>query len=349
MTSKIRGKFYDATTGQSIHVGYFDTVEERDYEVAKAKMERARGMQPKVIEDRARGGELFVTFAERTLLHRKTVRKISTGTWRNYNTHLQRWILPTFGQTKLRDITAREVDRWFSEVLPAGSPSNGQRYAVLSLVLRRAVQMEEIDRSPCLVEGVSANKTKRRPTLSVNDFRVLVDAAATDQERALLWTLMGSGARIGEVLALNWEDVDFTYGEVTVSKHLVGGELIEGTKSHPEQVRFLTLPRKAVDALSAHQESSQGLEGPVFLNSRGGRMRQSTACDWFISLRASRGLEAYRIHDLRHSSLTAYARTATLAEVMARGGHSDMRTALRYQHASRSRDREIVSELDKVL
>lgn len=46
--------------------------------------------KPKVVEDRACGGELFVTFAERTLLHRKTVRKISTGTWRNYNTHLQR-------------------------------------------------------------------------------------------------------------------------------------------------------------------------------------------------------------------------------------------------------------------
>lgn len=45
MTSKIRGKFDDATTGQSFHVGYFDTVEERDYEAAKAKMERARGLQ----------------------------------------------------------------------------------------------------------------------------------------------------------------------------------------------------------------------------------------------------------------------------------------------------------------
>ncbi|MDD7929694.1 tyrosine-type recombinase/integrase [Microbacterium thalli] len=347
MTTKFKARFWDPAAAKYVHVGYFDTAEERDYEVAKAKLEHAKGLQPKVVEDRARGGELFVTFAERTLHHRLRTKKVTVGTWSNYNLMLQRWILPTFGQKKLRDITTREIDRWFNEVLPEGSPSNAQRYSVLSMIMKRAVMQGEIDRNPCLVEGVSAAKSKKRPTLSLGDFQVLVEAAATDQERALLWILMGSGCRIGEACALDWEQIDLRLGEMTVAYHLVGGERVEGTKAHPEQVRFLTLPQRAVEALRRHQETTTGtLDGPVFLNASGTRLRQDTAAKMFASIRASRGLDGFRLHDLRHASLTAYRRTATLAEVMSRGGHSDYRTALRYQHHSRTRDREIVSAMD---
>lgn len=348
-TKKYRARLWNPETKVKDDLGYYDTEEERDLVLAQAKLDRAQGRTPKVIEDRARGGELFVTFAERTLLDRK--RRVTLSTWQNYQAMLRKWVVPTFGQMKLRDITPRHVDRWFNEVLPQGSPSNGQRYSVLSMVMIRAVRMQEIPSNPCIVEGVAATKTKRRPTWSWSDFHVLLDAAATDQERALLWVLAGSGCRIGEALALNVEDIDIPNSEIVVSHHMVRTKRVEGTKAHPDQVRYLTVPPQALEALQTHLDSSgRVMDQPIFVNSRGGRLGYDRARKTFDSIRSSRGLDDLLIHDLRHLSLTAFGKTgATLAEIMQRGGHSDMRTALRYQHASRDRDRALVQKMAEMI
>ncbi|GMM94745.1 tyrosine-type recombinase/integrase [Microbacterium sp. MTN4-26] len=336
------GKRYRARVtidGKQIHLGYFTTARERKQAEAEALAN-----QRETVQARERGGERFETFAARTLQARK--RKVAHSTWVNYNLMAQRWILPTFGRMRLRDITVRDVDEWFASLPPA--PSNAQRYAVLSLIMRRAVKEGEIDRSPCMTEGVASVKSKPRPTWSWTDFQMLVDAAADAQESALLHVLAGSGARIGEVLALDWGDVDFDNGEITISKHLGRGTaVLPGTKAHPDQVRILALPSAALSALLRLFQTTQGLqEGPVFLNSRGGRLSYSVAFERFKSLRASRGLDDLHLHDLRHLHLTAFAQHATLAETMERGGHADYRSALRYQHSSRERQRAIVAAME---
>lgn len=348
-TKKHRARIWNPATRKHDDLGYYDTKEERDVAVAQARLERSQGKVPKVIEDKTRGGILFVTFAERTILDRK--RRVSPSTWINYNSMLQKWIIPTFGEMKLRDIKSRDVDKWFNQVLPEGSPSNGQRYAALSLIMRRAVVMEEIDRNPCLVEGVSASKSKRRPTWDKNHFHILHDAAATNQERALLWLLFGSGCRIGEALALNVEDIDVQYSEITVAHHMVGAERVEGTKAHPDQVRRLTIVPQAMEAVQRHLEASgRVMDQPVFVHSRGGRLGYDRARRTFQSIRESRGLEEFTLHDLRHLSLTVYGQTgATVRDLMERGGHSDMRTALRYQHSSRERDRALVQKMAELI
>ena len=58
------------------------------------------------------------------------------------------------------------------------------------------------------------------------------------------------------------------------------------------------------------------------------------------------GLPAFRFHDLRHTGLTLYAQQgATLAEIMERGGHSDVEVAMRYQHAAEDRARTLADAL----
>ncbi len=56
-----------------------------------------------------------------------------------------------------------------------------------------------------------------------------------------------------------------------------------------------------------------------------------------------------RFHDLRHSGAVLAAVTgASLAELMARAGHSTPDAALRYQHVAKGRDREIAALLSKL-
>jgi len=57
----------------------------------------------------------------------------------------------------------------------------------------------------------------------------------------------------------------------------------------------------------------------------------------------------YRWHDLRHSGAVLAAATgASLAELMARLGHSTPQAAMRYQHAAQGRDRELAALLSKL-
>ena len=56
----------------------------------------------------------------------------------------------------------------------------------------------------------------------------------------------------------------------------------------------------------------------------------------------------FRFHDLRHTGLTIFAQEgATLAELMRRGGHSDIHIVLRYQHATMERDRELSDRMSE--
>jgi integrase len=70
---------------------------------------------------------------------------------------------------------------------------------------------------------------------------------------------------------------------------------------------------------------------------------------WIESRDAVAGLpHRFRFHDLRHTGLTFFAQEgATLAELMRRGGHSDMRVVLRYQHATMTRDRELADRMSQ--
>ena len=62
--------------------------------------------------------------------------------------------------------------------------------------------------------------------------------------------------------------------------------------------------------------------------------------------RETPGRPDLRFHDLRHTGAVLAAATgATLAELMARLGHSDPGAALRYQHAAKDRDRAVADAL----
>jgi integrase len=69
----------------------------------------------------------------------------------------------------------------------------------------------------------------------------------------------------------------------------------------------------------------------------------------FYPARKVAGRPDLRWHDLRHTGAVLAASTgASLAELMARLGHSTPQAALKYQHASRGRDAEIAALLSKL-
>jgi len=106
-----------------------------------------------------------------------------------------------------------------------------------------------------------------------------------------------------------------------------------------------------VVALREHLErhAEPGPEGLVFCNHGGGPLRRATLYSAWLRARAEVGADNVTLHDLRHASATLAAQAgATTRELMARLGHSSPQAALRYQHASPERDRDLAARLDRV-
>jgi integrase len=89
----------------------------------------------------------------------------------------------------------------------------------------------------------------------------------------------------------------------------------------------------------------------VFTRSTGLPLRRQDLSRAWTAACAVVGIDGVRPHDLRHHAATVIARnpSVTLRELMATIGHSSHVAALRYQHATAERSREIADYLDDVI
>ncbi len=94
-----------------------------------------------------------------------------------------------------------------------------------------------------------------------------------------------------------------------------------------------------------------GAEGRVFVGARGNTIHRSNWALLWHRARLGAGVDpATRLHDLRHTGNHFAAQSgASTRELMSRMGHSSMRAALIYQHATEQRDQVIAATLDAML
>ena len=126
-----------------------------------------------------------------------------------------------------------------------------------------------------------------------------------------------------------------------------GSELIKAPKSRAGS-RVLAVPANVSPALQDHLDRYVGPEPDalVFTGLRGGPVTKVVLQRTWERARAKVGRTDLRIHDLRHTGLTLAAATgATTAELMHRAGHASPQAALRYQHATKDRDRVLADAL----
>jgi integrase len=115
--------------------------------------------------------------------------------------------------------------------------------------------------------------------------------------------------------------------------------------------RTVNIPPHLMPALKAHLRDhvAASRDALVFPAASGGHMAPSSLYAVYHPARDAAGRPDLRFHDLRHTGAVLAAATgATLAELMARLGHSTVSAALRYQHAAADRDKAIAEALSKL-
>jgi len=143
---------------------------------------------------------------------------------------LSNHLLPFFAATRLDAITVEDVDRYRLDKVRQGvlgANSTNKTLNTLAAILELAVEYELIGRNPARGRRrrLPAAPPKRSWLDRADHITALLDGAATldaqartrsGQRRALLATLTFAGLRIGETLALHWQDVDLARATITV-------------------------------------------------------------------------------------------------------------------------------------
>jgi integrase len=261
--------------------------------------------------------------------------------------------LDNFANLPLASITADDVRKWHAK-LDAETPTlRAHCYGLLHAIMTTAASHGLIDVNPCVIRG--AGTSRRAITIRPATLPELEMITNEMPERYQLMVLLASwcALRFGELVALRRMDIDTSGEVVRVHRGVVrvDGELQAGRTKSTAGVRDVAIPPHLMPMVQRHLTKHVGGDNDslLFQAHHGGHLAASTFKRHFFKAREAAGRPDLRFHDLRHSGAVLAAATgATLAELMARLGHSTPAAALRYQHAAKGRDREIAALLSKL-
>jgi integrase len=151
---------------------------------------------------------------------------------------------------------------------------------------------------------------------------------------------LNTGMRFGEIIALDWQDVDLGRRILSVNKSIAHG-ILGSPKSN--KARHIPLSLIVCQALNERKKDS----GYVFANEQGEPLRQSYCCDALHRVCLLAGLRKIGWHALRHTfASTLVKKGVSLKAVQELLGHSDIRMTMRYAHLGYSELRAAIDVLE---
>lgn len=214
--ARTRYRDYDGVTRYVRRAG--DTPRKAKTALTAALADRARTIGEEITAE-SRLTDLATMWAE-------TLNDRSDSTRHAYRQSLDHHLLPALGQRRLREITTQTVERTLNTITDRHGPATARRArTVLSQIMGLALRMDALDRNPVTDSKQIATKKPEPRALTATELAQVRDAVAAHEAKGrskadladVIETQVATGARIGEVLALRWEDVDLDAGTVTIA------------------------------------------------------------------------------------------------------------------------------------
>jgi integrase len=290
------------------------------------------------------------TYAEEWLKQRND---LAVRTKELYAYLLYHYILPSLGSSTLAALAPSKIRSWHAELSREHASTAAKSYRLLSTILRTAVTDGLLLSSPCRVAGAGVERSAERPVATVQEVEALKDAMP---EHMALLVLLATWCQLrrGELFGLRRKDIDLDTATLRIEQSriitLSGKSLVKEPKTAAGR-RTIAVPEFLISNVAQHLKRFTGHEPEslVFTGITGVPLTAGVLQVAWQRARTKVGRMDLHFHDLRHTGLTLAATTgATTVELMHRAGHSSADAAMRYQHATKDRDRTIAEALDKI-
>lgn len=291
---------------------------------------------------------------------------VKQGTSIHYESVVRLHLKPALGDIPLSQLRTPMVQKFYNKLrAEQRSPKYIKNiHGVLHRALDMAVRVEYLERNPtsaCILPKVVE---KQVTPLDAPEQKRLFIALKGNPFETLFLTATFTGMRIGELIGLTWDCVDFENEVIYVEKQLVQ------TRKKGQKYRFGTLKNGKtrviapapyiMQVLKKHKiaQAEQRLlmgdlwnegkfPGLMFNHLDGSHYSQPTIWKEFQNILAAAGLEHHRVHDLRHTfavnSIMAGDDIKTLQENM--GHYSAAFTLDRYGHVTDTMRRESANRM----
>lgn len=297
---------------------------------------RARARAGVDVSDRSTVGEFLAHWLE-------TIRPpvVRVTTWVGYDQVIRDHVLPGLGGVRLATLRPDHVQRLYADLLAVGASVWTVRkvHVCLHRALGQAVLWGLVVRNVAHLASVPARPRGSARSLGPDEAQRVLVAAEGLRVQWVLYLAMVTGARLGEILGLQWADVDWEHGSISLCRQLRRLPRGGGLQMAPIKTRAgYRLVRLGADGVAALRDQRRRVDQAcmlagdrwrehdlVFSSSIGTPLEPRRVYTEFQAVLAAAGVARARFHDLRHTSASLALRAGVPAKVVsARLGHSSV-------------------------
>ena len=351
----------DPETGRAIYKNVLGKTQAEAKAKLKAAIEEAKGL------DAAKAGRYTVgQWMEEWFEHYAKV-KVRPSSHQTYRGYIDNHIKPSIGKIQLEKLTSLELQKFYKKLLTNGrvdrlesrhqakglSPKTVRNiHQIISSAMSLAKEQKLIVANPA--EGCALPRLEHREmkTLPVEQLQSFLREAKESGVYELYYLELATGLRRGELLGLNWEDIDLERGDLRVKRQVarINGEVTEAPLKTKNAYRTLPLAEDTVSVL-LEQQKKVGSSPWVFPSPNGGPISPDSVLHMLHRVLKRAGLPKVRFHDLRHTFATlALQNGVDIKTVSGMLGHFSAGFTLdTYAHVTSAAQRQAAQTMGNVL
>ncbi|MGG5737781.1 tyrosine-type recombinase/integrase [Bacillus cereus group sp. IBL03679] len=263
-----------------------------------------------------------------------------------YQSSINTHIIPSIGMIPLHKLNVMHIQKCYQSGVNSGIANNTIlfQHRVLRAALNLAVKQNIISRNPATLAVIP--KTEKSSIQTWTEKEVKQFLLHSQESRYHIGYLLAitTGMRLGEVLGLRWQDVDFNNHTVTINQTLGHDNKIKASAKNNSSKRTIPIPLEVIEELKKRklQINKDKLRiGPAYhdldlitCNNLGKVTTRSTFTSHFNKVIENAGIKKIKFHDTRHTHATLLLKQGVHPKVVSeRLGHSDISLTLRiYSH-----------------